>query len=123
VIHISTAGENVVKDLTLTGIEGTPTSAPEAWHRALFKDDLTSTTVPSGTLALYALGETVPGFGGHGGTSRFTTYPGTATWFVGTGAPTSSCAVGSLLSNTAATTANTTLYVCTSGGWTALNVP
>ncbi len=47
-----------------------------------------------------------------------------AFWTAGAAAPTAACAVGSMYSNTAATSASTVLYVCDPANtWTAVTVP
>jgi hypothetical protein len=120
VIHISNA--NAVQDLTLTGIQASanPGQGPAP---ASIQDDLTSTTLSDATVGLYVLGEP-----NNGGYSRLTTSPNVPSWSAGsTTIVGSACAVGSLYSNTAATSASTTLYVCVPGTphptWVALTIP
>jgi hypothetical protein len=91
------------------------------------QDDVTSTTLTDQTLGMYALGESIATGGVTGGYSRFTTSPNIPSFSsgkFGMATPVSSCAVGSLLSNTTASSHGTTLWVCVPGStWVALPIP
>jgi hypothetical protein len=123
VVHISNA--NGSQDLVLTGIFANAATSGNTAPNSI-QDDLTNTSLSDASVATYALGEAKAG-----GYSRFTTSPNAPTWVVGGNAPSGGCtnvSIGSLYSNTRATTASTTLYVCvpvagTGVGWTALTIP
>ncbi len=106
-----------VEDLSMMGIaSGGATNS--------IKDDITSTTLTDPTVAMYILGEsvqvelTLPVFG-H---ARFTTSPNTASWGVGSAAPTmgscSSAIKGALFSNTSGDHTNhQAFWVCGVSSW------
>lgn len=117
VIHIS--ANNPSSDLAILGVHN-------SFANQTIQDDLTTTTITDASVAMYALGEPVGGVAG--AYSRFTTSStSTPTWGVGSGAPSPPCAVGSLYSNRAATSAGNTLYVCVQQtlavAWMALTIP
>jgi hypothetical protein len=106
----------VIQDVSLLGIaKGGATYSIE--------DDVSSSpplTLPDATVAMYILGEGVPVNSGVTGYTRFTTSTGTATWEVGSSAPTgSSCPKGALFSNTSGdhSTHGDAFSVCTARGW------
>lgn len=70
-------------------------------------DTLTGATISDSHVALYAIGESLGS-----GYTRFTTSSDVPTWGVGSGAPTGSCKVGSLFSNTSGASSTSTLYLC-----------
>jgi hypothetical protein len=100
VIHIYST--NTVNDLVLFGIhQGSSGINP-------IQDDTNSTTLSEASVAEYVIGRTAGGTG----LSRFTTSPNAVNWGVGGSAPTGSCKVGSLFSNTGGSGSTTTLYLC-----------
>jgi len=113
VVHITR--NNSVTDLSIMGIRnvlGSPTG-----NQYTIEDDLTGPTLADSYVAMYVLGRQATGASGY---SRFTTSPNTATWVVGSGAPSGNCpsnAGGSLYSNTSGS--GTALYVCPVGGGVA----
>jgi len=63
------------------------------------QDDVTSTTLPDPSVAMYVLGKAVSVGGTNTGYSRFTTSPSAATWGLGTNStPVAPCVTGSLYS-------------------------
>jgi len=101
VVHIASNGYTV-SDLSIMGVvnQGTGSYAIE--------DDVTVTTLPDSSLAMYVLGRKSPG----GYYSRLTTSPNAATWAFGPNAPTGACVRGSLHSNDSTSNNGGTLYVC-----------
>jgi hypothetical protein len=127
-IHIcspSTCGNlsNTVSDVVIKQVYATPYSgsAPIA-----IKDDLTGPTIIGAggltTVGMYVLGDPM----GTGGYSRYATPPALPTWSASNVPATTgtTCASGSLFSNTAGvaggTGGNYTLWVCKSGAWKAV---
>lgn len=99
VVHISNA--HTVTHFSIMGVNN-----PVSGNNSI-KDELTSTTLSDSYVAMYVVGKAT-----NGGYSRFTTSPHAATWAVSASAPLSgsTCAPGSLYSNTSANPA--ALYVC-----------
>jgi len=106
-IHIS--GANTVSDLSVMGIQNSCTGS--GCHSYTIADDvgqikLSATTDPN--LGMYVIGSNGAGFP----FGRYTTSPSVPSWSVGSGAPntSSSCAQGSIYSNTGSTGGS--LWVC-----------
>jgi hypothetical protein len=101
VVHVYST--NVVDDLVLSAIhQGSSGIDP-------IRDDTSADSpLTEASVALYVIGRPV----GTNGVSRFTTSPNSVNWGVGGSAPTGSCKVGSLFSNTGGSGATTTLYLC-----------
>jgi hypothetical protein len=87
-IHIENGSTYAISDLSIMGTSKGSSSTYTV------EDDLTSTHLADTYVAMYAIGN--KGSGGY--YSRFTTTPNAASWVVGAGAPTGSCAQGSLYS-------------------------
>jgi hypothetical protein len=104
----NSATVNNVCDLTLLGIGSASSNA--------IKDDLTSTILTDATVGLYVVGEQVFAGTNSVGYSRFTTSPNLPTWLIGSGTPGSSCATGSLYSNTQGPISST-LSTCVATAW------
>jgi hypothetical protein len=109
VVHIYNT--NTVSDLSLLQVN-------KGGANYTVEDD----TIPAGSggftqlidqAAIYAIGEPMSG-----GLSRFTTSTKVPAWLVGSGTPSTNCAVGTLYSDTS-TSDSTTLWVCTAlNTWT-----
>ena len=113
---------NTVHDLSLIGISKGGTATNSVY------DQVTSTTLPDANLAIYALGQGVPVNTSVTGYARFTTSINTATWGVGSSAPSGNCTLtpantkGSLFSYTAGTggsgcTTTCAFWVCNGTSW------
>jgi hypothetical protein len=110
VINVIVVSGTTVTDLSIMGVANAGGT-----HTFTISDALTSTELTDPYVAMYVLGRQA---GGATGYSRFTSSPNTATWLVGTGAPSGTCtssAAGSLYSNTGSGTA---LYYCPLNGGT-----
>ena len=112
-VEIST--NKTVTDLSLMGLTTSSSTINS------IKDDVTSTTLTDGYLAMYVLGDTMGG-----GYSRFTTSTsGVApSWGFGnlgsTGTPTGSCVNGALFSNVTGASTHT-LFSCVASAWKDIN--
>lgn len=113
VVAISNAGNPPnVSDLTVMGV----TTSNSSGSVPTIADNLTNTFLHDVSVGMYVLGEPVTVNNSAIGYTRVTTSPSVPAWFVGNGAPSSSCSTGSLYSNSSGPSGST-LSACVNGTW------